>query len=220
MKKLIAFFSIAFIFIIFMSCKTAGPTVIQSDKDLESATKEKATKEARKEAKRMRKEGWFVPQGSIPLDRVLQKSWEMQFKTTETGQPKYLTSDGNAIAGNYSAAEMQAIELGKLQLAGLIETRIASLVSANIGNTELSDNEAETITEIVQSSKNIIAQELGYINPAFKVRRVLDNGNKEVAVRLFYDTEQAMKVAKNKVKEELKDKVKANEEDLKKLMGM
>lgn len=210
----------AFLLVFLWSCGSQGPTVLQSDKDLRKATKDDATRAARKEARQKEREGWDVPPGSLPLENVLQKAWEKQYETTEAGQPKYITADGHAVAGNYSAAEMQAIELGKLQLAGLIETRIASLVSANIGNTELSDNEAESVTEVVQSSKNIIAQELGYVNPFFKIRRALDNGNKEVAVRLFYDVEQAMSIAKKAVRKELKEKIKTNEEDLKKLMGM
>ena len=209
-----------FLLALLWSCGTKGPTVVQSDSDLRDATKQDPTREARKEAKQFEKDGWGVPPGSISLGNVLQQSWEKQYETTEAGEPKYITADGHGIAGNYSAAEMQAIELGKLQLAGLIETRIASLVSANIGNTELSNDEAESVTEVVQSSKNIIAQELGYVNPFFKIRRSLDNGNKEVAVRLFYDVEQAMTIAKKAVRKELKEKIATNEEDLKKLMGM
>jgi len=190
------------------------------EKLLEKELKSRAIKEARKEAKKYTKAGWSIFPGAPPMDKQLEKSWEQQLMSDDKGYPVYITADGNAIAGNESAASMQAVELAKLQLAGLLETRIASLVSANIANTELSAQEAESITEVVQSAKNIIAQELGYVNPLFKIKRRLKNGNVEVSTRVFYNTEEGMSIAKKRIKEELKEKVKTNEEDLRKLMGM
>lgn len=175
---------------------------------------------AKKEAKELEKDGFETSPGAPPLEIVLQNAWEKAYEQTEEGQTKYLTADGSAIAGNSTAASAQAIEMARIQLAGNIGSKVASLVSANVANTELSDQEAETITEFVQSSKNIIAQKLGHVDPAFKISRRLKNGNVETKVRLFYDTEQSLKIARQAIKEEMKDKVKTNEEDLRKLMGM
>lgn len=220
MKRTLSFL-LAVMFIFGLSnCGNQGPTVRQSDRDLEKEIMEKPLREARKEARSLERDGWGVNPGSPPLAKVLENSWKKQYMTTDEGEPRYLVADGSAIAGNQSAGEMQAIELAKLQLAGLIETRIASLVSANIANTQLAGEEAESITEVVQSSKNIIAQELGYVNPAFKIYRKLSNGNVEVKTRVFYDVEKSMDVARKAVRKELKEKLDTNEEDLKKLMGM
>jgi hypothetical protein len=68
---------------------------------------------------------------------------------------------------------MQAIELGKLQLAGLIQTNMSSLISSNVGNAQLSTQEAASVTEVVQSAKNIIAVELGCVDPSFNFLRTL-----------------------------------------------
>ena len=187
---------------------------------LEKTTGIDPSRAAKKEAKEMEKQGFETPPGAPPLEFVLQDAWEKAYEKTEEGDTKYLTADGSAIAGNSTAAEAQAIEMARIQLAGSIGSKVASLVSANVANTELSDQEAETITEFVQSSKNIIAQKLGHVDPAFKVSRRLKNGNVETKVRLFYDTKQSLKIARQAIKENLKDKVKTNEEDLRKLMGM
>ncbi len=192
----------------------------KTDKELKKDVGAKAGKEAKKEAKRLTKAGWQVPPGSLPLAKILENAWMKQYQEDDKGNPKYITADGNGIAGNKSAAEMQAIELGKVQLAGTISTKVAGLVSANVGNMELAAGEAESITEVISNSKNIIAQEMGYINPFFKIHRVTANGNTEVQVRLFYDVAQSMEIAKKVVQKELKDKLNKNEEDLKKLMGM
>jgi len=198
----------------------ASAQLSDAKKNAKEGIKDKAMKQARKEAKKMKKEGWDVAPGSLPLDKALETSWIMQEELTEDGtQNRYITSDGDGLAGTRTAAEMQAIEFAKLQLAGQLETKIASLVSANVGNMQMNAEEAESVTEIVQSSKNIIAQELGVVQPKFKVYKK-EGKNEHVRVRIFYDTQQAMKIAKGKVLKELKDKVKTNEEDLKKLMGM
>jgi hypothetical protein len=191
-----------------------------TDKQITKAIKTKALKEAKKEAKKLAKEGWKVNPGSFPLEKVLQQSWEKQYAEDEKGQPVYLVADGNGVAESKSVAEMQAVELAKLQLAGLIETNINSLVSANLGNAQLSKDDAASVTEIVQSAKNLIQVELGYINPAFKIYRESGEKNIETQVRLFYDRKQSMDIAKKVVRKELKDKLKVNEAQLDKLIGL
>ena len=192
----------------------------QTDREITRELKARAVKSARKESKRYTKEGWYVPPGSLPIDKVLERSWEKQILTDDKGDPRYITADGNAVAETKTAAEMQSIEMGKLQLAGLIETNISSLVSGNIGNAQLSTEEAASVTEVVQSAKNIIATELGYVNPMFKLYKNIGKDKIEAQVRLFYDTKQSLEIAKKVVRKELKDKLKTNEETLNKLMGI
>ena len=192
----------------------------QSDRELKKEIKQKAVREARKEAKRMKKEGWYVPPGSLPLDKILENAWMKQYAEDENGNPTYITADGNAVAESKTAGEMQSIEMGKLQLAGLIETNVSSLVTGNIGNAQLSTEDAASVTEIVQSSKNIIAIQLGYVNPFFKIYKNIGKDKIEISVRLFYDVKQSLEIAKKAVRTELKEKLKMNEEQLEKLMGM
>jgi len=190
----------------------------KTDKEMKKELKEKATKEAKKQAKQFNKEGWLVYPGSVPMDKLIEGSWMKQLAEDETGNPKYITADGNGVAETKSAAEAQAIELGKLQLAGLIETNIASIINGNLANSQASTQEAASVTEIVQSSKNIIAQQLGYVNPAFKIYRDLKNKKVEVQVRLFYETAQSIIVAKKAIKKELKEKLKKTDDEVNKLV--
>ncbi len=199
---------------------TASMFAQQTNRELKKEIKDKAIKEARKEAKRMKREGWYVPPGSLPLDKIIENAWMKQYAEDENGNPMYITADGNAVAESKTAGEMQAIEMGKLQLAGLIETNVSSLISGNIGNAQLSTEDAASVTEIVQSSKNIIATQLGYVNPFFKLHKNIGKDKVEVQVRLFYDVKQSLEIAKKVAREELKDKLKMNEEQLEKLMGM
>ena len=209
------------LFLIFLSCMIGlGATSQTNSKDLRADLKDKAIREARKEARSMEKDGWAVAPGSLPLAKVLENTWMKQVTQDDNGNVKYIYADGNAVAETKSVAEMQAIELGKLQLAGLIQTNMSSLISANIGNAQLSTQDAASVTEIVQSAKNMIAMELGYVDPSFKLIRNIGKDKIEVQVRLFYDTKQSLEIAKKVVRQELKDKLKLNEEKLEKLMGI
>ena len=214
MKNLVA------IFLLILFFAPSGLIAQQTDRELQREIKDRAIREARKEAKNLKKDGWYVPPGSLPLDKILENAWMKQLMEDDEGKVMYITADGNAVAESKTAAEMQAIEMGKLQLAGLIETNVSSLVTGNIGNAQLSTEDAASVTEIVQSSKNIIATELGYVDPFFKLHKNIGKDKIEVQIRLFYDTGQSLEIAKKRVRTELKDKLELNQQQLEKLMGM
>ena len=59
------------------------------------ATKEmkrRAYKKARKEARKFRKKGWYVAPGALPMDKQIEKSWELQYKLDENGYPLYIVA--------------------------------------------------------------------------------------------------------------------------------
>jgi hypothetical protein len=141
-----------------------------------------------------------------------------QYQVDENGQATYIMADGNGVAESKSVAEAQAIELAKLQLAGLIESNIASIVKGNLANTQESAADATSVTEIIQSSKNIIAQQMGYVNPNFKLYRDLKDQKIEVQVRIFYEVKQSVAIAKKAIRKELKDKLKKTDEQVDKLL--
>jgi hypothetical protein len=208
------------IILIFISCFIASyASSQQATQGLNSTLAEKASKEASKEAKKMQKDGWTVAPGSVPLDRIIENAWMKQLMVDDNGNPRYIYADGNAVAETKSAAEMQAMELGKLQLAGMIQSSLNSLISANVGNAQLSTQDAATVTEVVLSAKNQIAVELGYVDPTFKLFRNIGRDKIEVQVRLFYDTKQSIQVAKKVIIKELQTKTKLNQEQLEKLMA-
>ena len=204
--------------LICMICAVSLAFGQKTNKELKKELKDKAIKEAQKQAKQFSKEGWKVYPGSLPMDKLIEQAWMKQVAEDENGKPTYITADGNGVAESKSAAESQAIELGKLQLAGMIETNIASIVNANLANSQVSTTEATSVTEVVQSSKNIIAQQLGFVDPAFKLYRDLKDKKIEVQVRLFYETAQSLVVAKKAVRKELKEKLKKTDEEVNKLL--
>ncbi len=201
--------------------------------------KDKAVKKARKEAKRLEKqEGWRVFPGDMPLEKALEKAWMYQYeeKPADDGTmgPAYIWATGNGVAKTKSAAKMQAVELAKVELAGQLKTHVAALTTSNIANAQLSGVDAETEQSIVQTAKNITSATLTQVKPIIVLYRTkiprkelrknnkqqLTPGTVEVQVKMFYDLYQVDFQTRDAIKQELKDKLKGNEAELKKLMDL
>ncbi|MEM7659166.1 MAG: hypothetical protein AAF399_23805 [Bacteroidota bacterium] len=170
-----------------------------ADKEEKAAIKkikEKAVKEARKEAKRIgKKEGFVIFPGSLPLDKQLQHVWIKQYEENTNGTPKYIFADGNGVGKIQTAAEMQAMEAAKLQLAGQISNEINQIIEAKIANDQLDRESGNSLSKFVAGSKNYIIQHLGYVRPGFKVYRNVGKRDIEVFVKLYYNSEEAYEAA-------------------------
>ena len=104
--------------------------IMKQRKEIYKASKaelnEKATKAARKEAKKLQKEGWTPAPGALPLEKQLDHSYLMQMEYDENMYPKYLMGEAMSIGENYDGAKMQALELAKQNLAAQIQTEVSA----------------------------------------------------------------------------------------------
>ncbi len=163
----------------------------------------KATKAARSEAKSLKKEGWKVTPGALPLDR----SYMMQYEFDEvTLMPKYVMGEAMSVGATYDAAKMQALELARQNLAGSIQAEVASMAVNDVSNDQLSAEQAESITRTVSGSQSRIAQNLKRTMTVVEAYRTLPNRNKEVLVRIAYSMEAAMETVKDAVRQEMQEK--------------
>ncbi len=194
----------------------------KTDKEIKKEITNKSIKIARKEAKKLKKEGWDVVPGSLPLDKVLEKAYIKSEEETDKGGKKYIFADGNGVGETKTAAEIQALTIAKLALASQITSDVNALITANLANQQLNNEDAASITQVVATSKELISAQLGYVEPIFKIYRIPAGNakNQEVQIRIFYDVEQSLQIAKKVIQKELKDKLKINEEQLNKLMGI
>ena len=87
--------------------------IVKERKVLAKASKseleKKASKTARKEAKKLKREGWQVAPGALPLEKQLDKSYMMQYEYDEDLFPKYLMGEAMSIGENYDAADTATI---------------------------------------------------------------------------------------------------------------
>ena len=180
----------------------------KSEKKVKKEMKRKAFKAARKEARNFRKAGWYVAPGALPMDKQVEKSWERQYEEDENGYPLYLVGTGNSVAETQSAAKLQAMELAKLELAGVVQTNIIAIIENSVANNQLSREDAASVTKTVAASKNIIAQEIGRVVTFFEIYRPVGDANIESSVRIGYNTEIAYETANKAIKEQLEDRTK------------
>lgn len=181
-----------------------------------SARVDKATK---KEAKRLKKEGWTVSPGALPMEKQLERSYLMEFEFDENLFPKYIMANAQSIGENYDAAKTAATSLAITNLAGQIQTEVTALIENTVGNQQMAAEDAASITETVMASKNLISQSIGRVITTVECYRVLDNKNREVMVRIAYNSEMAKKAVKEAVREELKKKGENLHEQLDKALG-
>lgn len=194
----------------FTSCASAnGPR---------SNIKKKAIKEARKEAKALSKQGYFVSPGSLPLEKQLEDAWIKQYELDEKGFPLYIVATGNSVANTQTAAKLQATETAKFELAGTISTNVAAIIESSIANQQLSTEDAASITKTVAASKNIIAQELGRVLTLIEVYKKIGT-NVESSVRMGYNTEIALEIGKKVIRKKLEEETDILHEKLDRLLN-
>lgn len=180
---------------------------------------EKASKSARKEAKRLKKEGWEVAPGALPMEKQLDRAYLMQQEFDNNLFPKYLMGEAMSIGENYDAAKMQALELAKQNLAGHIQTEVVALIENTIANKQILPEEAASITQSISAGKNIISQKIGRVITIVEVYRTLRNKNKEVLVRIAYNAEMAKAAAKQVIQDELRQKGETLQNKLNQILG-
>ena len=186
-------------------------------RDARKALKMRAPREVRKQAREYDKDGYYVAVGAPPLERQLTTAWMREVETDETGFPKYVVATGRSVGESQIAAKLQATEAAKLELAGTLATNVAALIENNIANAQLNSEEAASVTKTVAASKNIIAQEIGRIITIVELYKNI-NKNIEANVRIAYNSEMAMEMAKKVVRQQLEDETKILQEKLEKLM--
>ena len=170
------------------------------EKLLNKQMKKKAIKAARKEAKQLTKEGYKNLLGQLPIDKQLENSWQAAYELDVQGYPYYIMSTQKATAANYTAAQLQAMNAAKTDIAGQIETRINQVIETKVTSSEMGRNEANSLTSFVATSKNIISNTLGRVIKLVEIYREPKRTKMvEVQVTLAYNAEVATKEAINAI---------------------
>lgn len=179
----------------------------------------KASRDAAKEAKQYKKEGWIVAPGMLPLERQLDRSFQLMIELDENGYQKYVSGEGQSIGNNYDAAKMQALEMAKMQMVSKVQSQISTIVDNTVSNAQLSREQAESVTETVAASKTLISQNIGRVMTIVEVYRDKPRKSKEVRVVIFYNAEMALQSAKKAIRSELEKKGDKIHEQLDKALG-
>lgn len=188
-----------------------------TQREAKKALNTRTPKSVKQHVKEYEKEGYYVAVGASPLERQLTNAWMREIEQDEQGFPKYIVATGRSVGESQIAAKLQATEAAKLELAGTLATNVAALIENNFANAQLNAEEAASVTKTVGASKNIIAQEIGRIITIVELYKDI-NKNIEANVRIAYNSEMAMEMAKKVVRNQLEQETKILQEKLEKLM--
>ena len=184
-------------------------------KENKAALKEKASKDAKKEAKRLQKEGWTVSPGGLPLEKQVDRLYMFLEDYDDDMEPVYVDGEGRSIAENFAAAQIQATELARMNIASKISSEATGIVDNMVANKMLADDQAASITTTLVENKSIFSQKLGRVQTPLTVTRELKNKNKEVMVRMVTKVSSIKEIAKEAVRDELEKQGKELSEELK-----
>ena len=180
----------------------------------------RVSKETKKEAKRLQKEGWMVSPGALPLEKQLERAYLMQYEYDANLYPKYIIGNGQSIGENYDAAKTNAISLAINDLAGQIQTEVIALIKNKVVNQQLSEESAVSINEVITESKQSISQRIGRVITITECYRILENKNREVLIRIAYDGKLAKQSTKQVLLEKLEKNNQTEQNALDQLLGL
>lgn len=181
----------------------------------------KYEKMAEKEAKEMKKAGWIVTPGALPLEEQLLRSYLMQNEIDDATQlPKYIYASAQSVGETYDAAKMLANTVAITELAGKIQTDVVALGKTLLANSQISSDEAASIEEGLQASKNFISQSIGRVITIVECYRVTKNNNREVQIRIAYNEALAKEIKKQAILQQISDKGEILNAQLDLLLGL
>lgn len=187
-----------------MNCtldKNTNPKLTSSKKKFHFV---KVSRDVKKEAKRYTEEGWSIFPGNPPINYQLDLAFRRQTEIDSDGFPQWIIANGSSIAQTQAAAEMQATELAKNRLVGLVETNMRAVIESDVSNNQLSAQDAVSITKTIEVSANRVSKRLGRVQPLFKVMRPAgSNGNLEVQILIGYNYDLVKKQLLDEAKAEL-----------------
>lgn len=166
----------------------------------------KPSKDAKKQAKALKKEGWMVPAGDPAMEKQINKSllFNEELMTNEDGAitQRFIQHTAQQTAGTYNAAYAAARSAAMTEMASLIETKLASAWKQNMDNAQNSAISATTNDKFFERSMAIVNQSISNAIPVLVIYRVLPNNNYQVQVRLAFDKREiAAKLKRNMQKE-------------------
>ena len=158
---------------------------------------------ARKEVKAYEKAGWATFAGQLPFEMQMERAFAMRYELDKKLFPRYVMGEAICKGESYEAAEADAVEWAKLNMAEQVQTEICILIDNGLADNRLTADEAAAITETVMSSRELIALNIERVIPVVKCRRIEETGNNELYLCIAYGTEIAIEGAKKALRREL-----------------
>lgn len=210
MKKLFSIILTAIMFAAGTNAQSATDLARQQQElnnILRKSLNAKPTKDAKKQAKELKKQGWVVPAGERSIEQQITESQFLsaELMSDENGAPtkRFIQHTGVSTAGTYNAAYAASRSNAQVEIANMLETEIAAAMQGKLDNSQQSAINATTVEKFNQRIKAIVHESLSNSLPILAIYRVLPNNNFEVQVRIAFDKKEVSARLKRALQKEL-----------------
>lgn len=197
MKKIVCLLVLASANIALTSAQNAIELALQQ-KQLNKINMEllnsKVSKSAKAEAKKLRKQGWLVPAGSKDIEHQITTVQLLteELMADEAGNPtkRYIIRNGMATAGAVNTGIASARTNAQVELAAMLETRVAGAMEQKLDNQQNTSITTTTVEKFHERVKAIIDASLTNTRTELTVYRELPNHNYQVQVQVVFDKKE------------------------------
>ncbi len=210
MKKIISTILMAVMICMGVNAQSAAELARQQkelDDILRKSLNAKPTKDAKKQAKELKKEKWTVPAGDASIERQITQSQllgaELMSDETVGSTRRFIQHTAVSTAGTYNVAYAAARANAQAEIASMIETEIAAALQIKGDNGQMSATSATTVDKFHQRIRAIAHESLTNAIPVLSIYRTLPNGNFEVQVRIAFDKKEVAARLKRNLQQEL-----------------
>lgn len=167
----------------------------------------KPSKDARKQEKKLKKEGWMVPAGSKTIAKQITEAQLMgeELMADENGNPtkRYILRSAQSVAGTYNTGMAAARANAQVELAAMLETKLAAAMETKLDNSQSSSITAVTVDKFHERAKSIIDASLTNTVTVLAIYRTTMQNNFEVQVQVAFDKKELSARLKRKLQTEL-----------------
>lgn len=167
----------------------------------------KPTKQAKKQAKELKAEGWTVPAGDVDIAQQVTRSqlYSAELTTDESGNvtKRYIMQTAQQTAGTYNSGYAAARAAAQTELAAMLKTELVTAMQQKLDNSQNNALTATTIDKFNQRSRMIVDQTLTNAIPVLAIYRRLPNNHFEVQVRIAFDKKELIARIKRNMQQEL-----------------
>ena len=166
----------------------------------------KPSKDAKKQAKTYKKDGWRSDAGDLSMEKQFTKAQiygEIMMPTGDGGgTQRYMQSTMRQTGGSYNAAKRAATVAAQTDLASRIETKLADAWKLVLDNAQDNAVLSTSNDKFNERTMGIVKQSIS-TEPVVSVYRVLPNNNYQVEIRLMLDKKATAERLKRNLKKEL-----------------
>lgn len=170
-------------------------------------------KAAKKDAKKLKREGWKVNPGDRSIEHQLNNVYIMREMLDEEGNDKYILGSANGVGTTKQLAITTSEANARLAIAAALQTEVTQMIEMGAAQEVYSQSEAEGISKFVSASKQLISEALKGTKSELCIFK-LNSGVYECQTTLSYSRKAAIASVKAIIREKLEGEIDSLQEKL------